>query len=111
MSVLNIGIEISEFSPRFPWFIDGVKAMDFSLHYRIKYFKNNNCFSSTLNLFFFSVNKLNPERFPEKCSTVHSNARHYKFECLFRSRVSWIDCNQVIRTIRRKQMNQKTAKA
>ena len=28
------------------------KAMNFSLHYRIKYFKNNNCFPSILNIFF-----------------------------------------------------------
>ena len=28
--------------------------MNFSLHYSIKYFKNNNCFPSILNLFFFS---------------------------------------------------------
>ena len=26
--------------------------MNFSLHYSIKYFKNNNCFPSILNLFF-----------------------------------------------------------
>ena len=39
------------------------------------------------------------ERFPEKCSTFHSNARHYKeeFECSFhpgkyRSHMTWIDC-------------------
>ena len=50
------------------------------------------------------------ERFPEKCSTVHSNARHYKegFECSFHSRkywsrVTWIDCNQVIRTLVRSE--------
>ena len=29
------------------------KALNFSLHYNIKYFKNNNCFPSILNLFFF----------------------------------------------------------
>ena len=39
------------------------------------------------------------ERFPEKCSTFHSNIGHYKekFECSFHSRkywsrVTWIDC-------------------
>ena len=26
--------------------------MNFSLHYSIKYFKNNNCFPSVVNLFF-----------------------------------------------------------
>ena len=55
----------------------------------IKYFKNNNknyCFPSILNLFFFfSVNVSFSERFPEKCSTFHSNAGHYKeeFKCSF----------------------------
>ena len=29
--------------------------MNFSLHYSIKYFKNNNSFPSILNLFFFGV--------------------------------------------------------
>ena len=47
--------------------------MNFSLiHYRIKYFKNNNCFSSSLN--FFSGNASFLERFPEKSSRFHSNA-------------------------------------
>ena len=77
------------------------KALNFSLHYNIKYFKNNNCFPSILNLFFFSViNASFSERFPEKSSTFHSHVGHYKvkFECSFHSRkywsrVTWIDCN------------------
>ena len=39
------------------------KALNFSLHYKIKYFKDNNCFPSILNLFFFSVNASFSERF------------------------------------------------
>ena len=48
--------------------------MNFSLHYSIKYFKNNN---NLVNAFFL-------ERFPEKCSTFHSHVGHYteKFEQL-----------------------------
>ena len=75
------------------------KAINFSLHYSIKYFKNNNC--SQIFWAFFSVDASFSERFPEKCSTLHSNAGHYKeeFECLFHSlkywsRVMWIDCNR-----------------
>ena len=84
--------------------------MDFSLHYSIKHFKNNNCLPSILNLSFFFfcfcffVNASFSERFPEKCPRFHSNVGHYKgeFECLLHSpkywsRVKWIDCNPVIR--------------
>ena len=51
--------------------------MTFSLHYSIKYFKNNNC---SLKYFesFFPVNASFSERFAEKCSTFHSNDGHYK---------------------------------
>ena len=35
-------------------------------------------FPSILNLFFLSVNASFLERFPEKCSTFHSNAELYK---------------------------------
>ena len=73
--------------------------MNVSLHCKIEYFKNNNCFPSILNL-FFSVNASFSERFPEKCPTFHSHVGHYKekFECLFHSwkdcsRVTWVDCN------------------
>ena len=68
----------------------------------IKYFKNNNCFPSIWNLFFFffSVKASFSEGFPEKCSTFHSNVGHYKekFERSFHSRkywsrVTWLDCN------------------
>ena len=60
--------------------------MNFSLHYSVKYFKNNNCFPSILNL-FYSVNSSFSERFPEKCLTFHSHVGHYKekFECSFHS--------------------------
>ena len=52
--------------------------MNFSLHYSIKYFENNNyCFPSILNV-FFSVNASFSERFPEKCPTFHSHVGHYK---------------------------------
>ena len=47
------------------------KAMNFPLHNSIKYFKNN-IFSQVFLIFFSSFS----ERFPEKCSTVHSNAWH-----------------------------------
>ena len=55
MSVLDIANKISEF-PEFSeislayW---QYKGMNFSLHYSIKYFKNNNFFPSILSLFFF----------------------------------------------------------
>ena len=76
--------------------------MYFSLHYSIKYFKNNNCFPSILNL--FSVNASFSKRFPEKCSRFHANAGHYKeeLECSFHSRkywsrVTWIDCQNYMK--------------
>ena len=76
--------------------------MNFSLHYSIKYLKNNNCFPSILNL--FSVNASFSKRFPEKCSRFHANAGHYKeeFECSFHSRkywsrVTWIDCQNYMK--------------
>ena len=67
------------------------KAMNFYLHYSIKYFKNNICFPSILNLFFCQLMRTFLERFPDKCSTLHSNAGHYKakFECSFHSRKYW----------------------
>ena len=78
--------------------------MKFSLHYSIKYFKNNNkLFPKYFESFFFPVNEFFSERFPEKCSTFHSNSGHYKeeFECSFHSRkhwscVLWIDCKCTI---------------
>ena len=42
----KVPVEVSLFYWRY-------KALNFSLHYNIKYFKNNNCFPSILNLFFF----------------------------------------------------------
>ena len=55
--VLNIANEILEFpAVEISLVYWRYKAMNFSLHYSIKYFKNNNCFLSILNLFFFSVN-------------------------------------------------------
>ena len=59
------------------------ETMNYSLHYSIKYFKNNKCFPSILNLFFFFfffsvINASFSERFPEKCSTFHSHVGHYK---------------------------------
>ena len=72
--------------------------MNFSLHCKIEYFKNNNCFPSILKSFFFSVNASFSERLPGKCPTFHSHVGHYKekFECSFHSwkycsRVTWID--------------------
>ena len=64
--------------------------MNFSLHYSIECFKNNNCFPNILNIYFL-VNASFLERFPEKCSTFYSNARPYKewFECSFRSQKYW----------------------
>ena len=63
--------------------------MNFSLHYSINYFKNENCFPSILNL--FSVIASFSKRFPEKCSRSRANAGYYKkeFEFSFHSRKYW----------------------
>ena len=71
--------------------------MNFSLHYSIKYFES----------IFLSVKASFLERFPEKCSTFHSNAGHYKEEFdgsvpsrKYWSRVTWIDCNgKLVKTL------------
>ena len=48
------------------------KAMNFSLYYRIKYFKKNSCFLSILNPFFFFFSSLSfSERFSEKQHSIH----------------------------------------
>ena len=77
--------------------------MNFFFTLQNEYFKNNNCFPSILNLFFFfSVNASFSERFPEKCPTFHSHVGHYKekFQCSFHSwkycsRVTWVDCKYI----------------
>ena len=55
----------------------------------------------------FSVNASFSERFPEKCSTFHSNVGHYKekFKCSFHSRTYWsrvtsMDCKSASVVIR-----------
>ena len=54
--------------------------MNVSLHYSIKYFKNNNLLFPKYFESFFSVNAPFSERFPEKCSTFHSHVGHYKLK-------------------------------
>ena len=78
------------------------KAMNFSLHYSIKYFRNITIVSQVFWI-FFPVNASFSERSPEKCSTFHSNAGHYREElkCSFHSWkywscVTWTDCNVIV---------------
>ena len=68
--------------------------MKFSLHCKIEYFKNNNCFPSILNL-FFQLMRLFRNNFQR--DVQHSIHTSDITECSFHSwkycsRVTWVDC-------------------
>ena len=99
MSVLNIANEVSKFPNRVSLFYWRYKALNFSLHYNIKYFKNNNCFPSILNLLFFCCKcvffgKISREMFniPFPCRTVQREIRMFiSFsEILVTRDVNWL---------------------